>query len=88
MKRILLLASATILALILQGCAVYATPYGYSPGYYGYAPYYGFGFNYWPHSYYSYRPGFSPGYHYRGWGGGPRWGGHGGWGGRGGWRGR
>lgn len=103
MKRILLLLAAMGFTFTLQGCAIYASPYGYgySAGYYGYAPYWGFSYNYWPHSYYSYRPyyhhGFRPGHPWGGyyggggWGGGGHWGGRGGdghWGGRGGWRGR
>ena len=95
MKRLLRLLTAMSLAFIIQSCAIYAAPYGYSPGYYGYAPNYGFGFNYWPHSYYIYRPfphywggyGWWGGHHwggnYGGWhGGGGHWGGHGGWHGR------
>jgi hypothetical protein len=81
MKRLLLLATAIGLSVMMQGCAIYASPYGYSTGYYGYAPYYGFGYNYWPHSYYSYRPhhhfGGGPGY--RDWGRGHQGWGHGGW---------
>jgi hypothetical protein len=97
MKRLLVLATAIGLTILMHGCAIYAPPYGFSTGYYGYAPYYGFGYNYQPYSYYSYRPyphGGDPGY--RGWGGGRHWGSagrwHGGggghWGGHGGWHGR
>ncbi len=79
MKRFLLIAAAIGISILMQGCAIYASPYGYSAGYgyYGYVPYFGFGFNYYPHSYYSYRPyyhGGRPGY--RGWGGGPHSGGN------------
>jgi hypothetical protein len=97
MKRILFLVKVIGLALILQGCAVYATPYGYSTGYFGYTPYY-YGFNYRPHGYYGYRPYYHPYYGrrpgYRGWGGRHHWGGRGYGGGRywggghRGWRGR
>jgi hypothetical protein len=89
MKRLLLLATAVGLSLMIQGCAIYASPFGYSAGYYGYAPYpnYGFGFNYSPYSYYSYRPypHFGGGY---GWGGGRHWGGNYGGDGHSGWHGR
>jgi hypothetical protein len=72
-----LLFSVLILGFVLtaQGCAVYAPPYGYSPGYYGYTPYYGSAYIYRPYGYYGFRP------HPYGWGGGG-WG----WRGRGGWR--
>lgn len=87
MKRVLLLIAVAVLTSTMQGCAIYASPYGYSAGYYGYAPYWGVGVNVWPYTYYSYRPYHHPGYGhgFRGWGGG-NWGGH--WGGHGGWQGR
>ena len=87
MRRILWLLAAIGLILAMQGCAIYASPYGYSTGYYGYAPYFGFSYDYWPYSYYSYpayphygygHPRWGRGHFGGGWGGG-HWGGHGGW---------
>lgn len=77
MKRLM---SAIILAsclLILNGCAVYATPYDSVGFSYGYSPYY---YGYGAYGHYGFRP-----HYYGGWGG-PGWRGYG-WGGFG-WRGR
>lgn len=76
MKRLLL--SVLLLGITsASGCAVYAPPYGYISGYYGYPTiYYGRNFGYRPFGYYGY-------YGYR-----PRpyaWRGYGGWRGRGYW---
>ncbi len=90
MKHFLSLAIALVLTLALQGCAVYASPYGYSSGYQGYVPYsYGLGYNHLPPRYYRYPYHLNRGRHrYPGWGSGNYWGGHHGWHGRGGWHGR
>jgi len=89
MKRLALAITLVGIMLILNGCAVYATPYDNIGLSYNYAPYgaysYGIYGNY----------GFSPRFYGRGWRGrgwdgygwrGRSWGGHG-WGGHG-WQGR
>lgn len=69
MKRLVVIVVVLGGILLLQGCAIYARPYGYGyyggryygygPYYYGYAPYYGYGLSYWSSSYYY------PYYYYR-----------------------
>src|SRR5690606_30551304 len=65
MKRFIVTVAALAGILLLQGCAIYARPYGYGyygGSYYGYAPYYGYNWGYWPfryyypYYYYGYRP--------------------------------
>ncbi len=80
MKRLALAVALAGIMLAVNGCAVYATPYPYSGGYYGYAPYGGY-YGY-PSSVYL---GVWPRYYGWGWRGGYGWGGGHGWRGRG-WR--
>jgi len=78
MRRLTLAIALAVIICILNGCAIYATPYDNVGISYNYAPYGGYG----GYGYYGFRPRFYGG----GWGGYGWRGGHG-WGGRG-WRGR
>lgn len=85
MKRLCWLV-VLVVALMVQGCAVYPAG-GYGPGYYGGYPAYGYSYGY-PGVYvgppvlgFGYRGGWGHGWGGgwggRGWGGGHGWGGHG-----------
>ncbi len=83
MRRLTLAIALAGIICILNGCAIYATPYDNVGISYNYAPYGGYGYGgYGGYGHYGFRPRFYGG----GWGGYGWRGGHG-WGGRG-WRGR
>lgn len=65
MKSLVFAVAVLGLALMMQGCAVYAYPYGRPSVYFGYGPFYG-GFAYPSYGYY-YRPRPYGYYRYRRW---------------------